>query len=466
MLLRIPFYNPGPLGTPLPPKRKRHRKLAAGLCALLLALHGYATAGQSPKPPSLVIVTSFHENLYATFLHRFQMQHPEIPLKVLNKKTAAAISYIQETMDRPADIFWASSPDAFEVLRDGGYLFEYRPHSPEIPETIRGYPIHDPEGYYTGFAISGYGIMWNRPYLSARSLAPPATWEDLTSPRYFRHIGMSAPSRSGTTHMAVESILQSDGWNRGWATLSEIGGNLATVTARSFGVPDGVNNGRFGIGIVIDFFGLSSEAIGFPVSFAYPPKTALVPANVAIIKGAQHPDSAVKFIDFLVSVPGQNLLFEPHIRRLPVMPKIYRNAPKSYPNPFEHKVIESVVFDSALSKRRYHLVNTLFDQLITYRHKALSRTWKAIHEAERKLGNRREAELLTKVDEARRLSTQVPVSAEMSQKISFTSLFRRKRRGMPLSERQQQIEQQWERFSRTNLKQAQELAQQVITLLE
>ena len=39
-----------------------------------------------------------------------------------------------------------------------------------------------------------------------------------------------------------------------------IAGNFKTVTERSFGVPDGVNSGQFGIGIVIDFFGLSSEA--------------------------------------------------------------------------------------------------------------------------------------------------------------------------------------------------------------
>jgi phosphoglycerate transport regulatory protein PgtC len=62
--------------------------------------------------------------------------------------------------------------------------------------------------------------------------------------------------------------------------------NFKTVTARSFGVPDGVNSGQFGTGIVIDFFGLSSQASGFPVDFIYPKLTTLVPANIAIIKNA------------------------------------------------------------------------------------------------------------------------------------------------------------------------------------
>ncbi len=43
---------------------------------------------------------------------------------------------------------------------------------------------------------------------------------------------------------------------------------MNTVTERSFGVPDGVNSGNFGLGVVIDFFGFSSRASGFPVDFA------------------------------------------------------------------------------------------------------------------------------------------------------------------------------------------------------
>jgi len=54
-------------------------------------------------------------------------------------------------------------------------------------------------------------------------------------------------------------------FNKGWAKMKNIAGNFKTVTARSFGVPDGVNSGDFGIGIVIDFFGLSSIGSGFPV---------------------------------------------------------------------------------------------------------------------------------------------------------------------------------------------------------
>ena len=75
----------------------------------------------------------------------------------------------------------------------------------------------------------------------------------------FRSRGDLGAVALGTTHLTVETILQGEGWDKGWASLLEIGGNLAQVSDRSFGVPDAVNSGQYGVGIVIDFFGLSAR---------------------------------------------------------------------------------------------------------------------------------------------------------------------------------------------------------------
>jgi len=72
---------------------------------------------------------------------------------------------------------------------------------------------------------------------------------------------------------------------------------------------------------VIDFFGLSSKASGFPVDFVYPKVTTLVPANVGVINNAPHPQAARAFIDFLLSDEGQTILLDKKIMRLPVNPK-------------------------------------------------------------------------------------------------------------------------------------------------
>src|SRR4029453_9606091 len=118
-----------------------------------------------------------------------------------------------------------------------------------------------------------------------------------------------------------------EGWERGWNQILQIGGNSAAVTERSFGVPDGGQNGPFGIGLVIDFFGLAAKASGFPVEFVYPSVTAIVPANIAAIAGSKSPEGAKRFMQYTLSEEGQQLLLDPKISRLPVLPATYAKAP-------------------------------------------------------------------------------------------------------------------------------------------
>jgi hypothetical protein len=209
---------------------------------------------------------------------------------------------------------------------------------------------------------------------------------------YFGHVATSSPSRSGTTHLTVETLLQGEGWNKGWTQLLQIAGNCAAVTERSFGVPDGVNNGQFGIGLVIDFFGLAGKYSGFPVEFAYPDVTAVVPANIGLVAGGRNAEEARKFIAYTVSLEGQQLLYDPKISRLPILPpeQMGGKTPQGYPNPFEIARRAKVQFDSDLSESRYNVVSALFDQTITFRLKELQAATRAIHAADAALAKKPE----------------------------------------------------------------------------
>ena len=266
--------------------------------------------------------------------------------------------------------------------------------------------------------------MWNTRYLEAKKIPVPKEWEDLKMPVYHNHVGMSAPSRSGTTHLTVETVLQGEGWEKGWGTWKEMAGNFKMVTERSFGVPEGVNSGDFGIGIVIDFFGFSSKATGFPVDFVYPTVTTLVPANIAIVKDAPNHDLAAAFIEYLLSVEGQKLLLDPAIRRLPVNPDTYADAPADFPNPFKDKSIGAAVkFDVELSKDRYNIVNALFDVMITYRREDLAKASEALQEAEAALAGKSNPEAETLIKEARSLITAMPISEAEAVDGKFPGVF-------------------------------------------
>ena len=343
-----------------------------------------ATAG------TVTVITSFPKELTDAYKSAFEKENPGIKLEILNKNTVAGIAYVRELPagQRP-EVFWASAPDAFEVLARDKLLVNIASlRNPQIPDKIGLFPVNDPGGFYLGQALAGYGIMYNTRYLKANKLAAPTAWADLLGSQWFGHVGITAPSRSGTMHLTVETILQAEGWDKGWSTLLRMAGNSSSVTERSFGVPDGVDNGQFGAGPVIDFFGLSGKYSGFPVEFVYPEETAIVPANIALVEGAGNAAEGGKFVSYTLSQAGQELLLQPKISRLPVIPykDLAGKVPANYPDPTAIAARSKVQFDTELSTKRYYLVQSLFDQTITFRLKELQAATQAIFEAERKLG--------------------------------------------------------------------------------
>jgi len=218
--------------------------------------------------------------------------------------------------------------------------------------------------------------------------------------------------------------------------------------------------------VVIDFFGLSSKASGFPVDFVYPKMTTLVPANIAIVKNAPNPKAAAKFIEFLLSTEGQEVLLDPKIRRLPVNPKTYAKAPKGFPNPFKDKSIGAAVkFDLKLSKNRYNVVNSLFDVMITYRLKELRAATKAIQTAEAKTKGNPAARKL--IAQARALVAKVPITAAKASEKAFNGIFKKKRKKKTtkVTGRQAQFEQAWDTEIKANYAKAKTLANKAASMM-
>jgi phosphoglycerate transport regulatory protein PgtC len=440
-----------------------HRRAMRVVLAATLALAAAPALAQGLED-KVVIVTSFPKDLTTPFAQAFEKKFPGTKVEVQNRNTAAAIAFIRETRSSPPDLFWASSPDAFEVLKKNALLQKYKPKAQGLADKVGSYPVNDPDGFYVGFAASGYGIMYNTRYLRANNLPAPKEWDDLKKPIYFGHVGISAPSRSGTTHLTIETILQGEGWDKGWASLLEIGGNLAQVSDRSFGVPEAVNTGQYGIGIVIDFFGLSAKASKFPVEFVYPTVTTIVPANVGIIANARNQKAAEAFVEFLLSDEGQQILLDPKIQRLPVRPAIYDKAPPDYPNPFkDQKLGARVTFNADLSESRYELINSLYDRLITFRLKELNAAWKAINDAEAKLGAGASGEAKRLLAEARRLATSVPITEKEASDPSIAGSFRELKPGQKAAGRQAEFEEKWDSFALKNYTEAKALAEKALT---
>jgi len=436
------------------------RLLSATVAVIALALSPIGAAAQSPSG-KVTIVTSFAKDVTDPFKKAFEAAHPGTTLEVQNRNTNAAVKFIEETKaNNQVDLMWASAPDAFEVLKGKKLLQTYKPKATGIPEKVGSYPINDRDGAYFGFAASGYGIMWNERYARANKLPDPKEWQDLAKPVFYDHVTIAAPSRSGTTHLTIETILQGEGWDKGWRTIKEMAGNFRNVTERSFGVPEAVNSGQVGVGIVIDFFAFAAQAANFPVKFAYPSVTTVVPANIGIIANAPNRAGAEAFVEYILSPAGQEVLLEPGIRRLPVNTATYAKAPAGYPNPFKDPQFQKMMlFDVDKSETRTAVVDTLFDQLISFQLDGLKGATKAVHDAEAALAKKDNAQGRALLKEARDLIAAMPLS-EAQAADARTAFTGAKEKGA----RQAELEQQWAAFGKERYAQAKGKAEQAARL--
>lgn len=432
---------------------------AVALAGLVMPL---SAQGQAPGG-KVSVITPYAKDITEPVKAAFEAANPGVTLDIQNREASAGVAYLEETRSKnQVDVFWASAPDAFESLKSRNLLQVYKPKAEGIPDRIGQSPTNDPQGFYSGFAASGSGIMWNERYAKANKLPEPKEWHDLAGPAYFDRVSMAMPSRSGSTHRAIETILQGEGWDRGWATLKAMSGNLRNLTEHASGVPDAVSSGKAGYGIVSDYLAFLAQASRSPVKFVYPSVTAIVPASIAIVANAPNKAGAEAFIEYLLSPAGQALMFDPKIRRLPVSPAAYDKAPAGYPDPFKDPRQDSMVkFDVKKSESRNEVVDALFDQLVTFQLPTLKDATREIHAAEIALARKDNAAAQALLGEARALIAAMPVTETQSAAGEVAGAFTGSRQK---GTRQIELEQQWAAFARDRYAQAKAKAAEALKL--
>ncbi|RYH56658.1 MAG: ABC transporter substrate-binding protein, partial [Alcaligenaceae bacterium] len=169
------------------------------------------------------------------------------------------------------------------------------------------------------------------------------------------------------------------------------------------------------------------------------------------------------FIKFTLDQAGQEVLLDPKISRLPVLPysELAGKIPEGYPDPAEIAKRSKVNFDVDVSQSRYYLVQALYDQTITFRLKELQQATKAIYDAERKLGDKAKsgqaADLLA---QARKLTWDPLISAQQAGDADFLKVFAGDKRDSAVSQKITQMEGEWNGRARANYEQAVKLAGQ------
>jgi len=353
------------------------------------------TAGQGTIEKELVIISPNAKGILDSNKAAFEKYCSD----VLNTPVTLTYSYYasedcyklaKEWGGKPkADIWWGGGVDLFQTATRDNLLLQYKCKDwAKIPSDLYGIPAKDTNGAWTGCVVSGFGLAIHSDYLKKYNLAEPKSWKDLLNPIYRGHIVMCTPTRSGSTHMMAEIVLQGMGADPGWAYFRKMAANVALFTSRSGDVINDINKGEHGIGLVVDYYGFESAIAGLPVKLVYPSDYSLAnPDSIAILAGAPHPEAAKAFLDYLMSEEGQKLGMGVEQRgvkcpspRLPVRTDL--TVPSYLPDITKMKMI---TYNATLSNARWGDINTIFENTIEKKHAELKDAWKAIETGKAKL---------------------------------------------------------------------------------
>ena len=265
--------------------------------------------------------------------------------------------------------------------------------------------------------------MYNEELRELLKLPKTTAWQDLGNLELIGRIGAADPRESGSAHMVYEIILQTLGWEEGFALLTKLGGNVRGFSAGANAIPTDVVAGQVIYGLAIDFYAYGQIAVvgADKIKYVVPADGAVVTADpIAIFKGAPNLPVAQKFLEFVLSEDAQKLWMlrdtDPEgpewkggLNRASVLPALYEKLGERciVPNPFAMEG-SPFQYDSDKGSTRWDIVDGLFGVLIINSHKDLVNAWKAI----------RKCKDPAKRDAAMAVLTKIPITEEEAMQLA------------------------------------------------
>jgi hypothetical protein len=196
---------------------------------------------------------------------------------------------------------------------------------------------------------------------------------------------------------ALEAILQRLGWEKGWQIIRRMSANARSVASSAPKVPLDVSAGDSAAGPCIDFYGrYQAQAIadaGDPDRIGYiDPKgeTVIDPDPIALLANAPNRDTAIAFVEFVLSDEGQALWQfaakerpegalgprEFELRRMPVRRDFIARERARFLDDVDPFELASAVENPDRNARSF--IAPLFSALCADRRDELAEAWRAI----------------------------------------------------------------------------------------
>ncbi|MCE8040436.1 ABC transporter substrate-binding protein [Halomonas sp. MCCC 1A11062] len=295
------------------PKHPLPTALTASVLFALLAMPSLASE-------KLVLYTSQPNSDAQQTVDAFRAAHPDVEVEWVRDGTTQLMTRLRSELSAGVsnpDVLLIADSMTMESLKREGHLQAYL--SPER-EAYAG-ELYDPEGYYYGTKLITTGIVYN-----VGAERQPQSWQELIQPEYAGQVTMPSPLYSGAALIHMASIEAHPELGAGY--FDALQANRTEAQGGNGGVFNAVAAGSKPYGIVVDFLPIREAAKGSPVAFVFPEEgVSAVTEPVAIMQSARNLEAAQKFVDFVLSREGQELVSEQGY--LPAHPEV--TPPEGFP---------------------------------------------------------------------------------------------------------------------------------------
>jgi iron(III) transport system substrate-binding protein len=218
------------------------------------------------------------------------------------------------------DVWWGSPIDSFISAQRQDLLVPFKPESAtQIPDKYK-----DKDGFWHGIYVGSIAFAVNTKRLQEKGLPEPQTWEDLTKPAYKGEVVIAHPSTSGTSYTSMQTVLQLKKKNEDdfWKWAKALHTNVLQYTKSGSGPMGILERAEASIGVVFSHDIFVSVEKGLPIKIVFPTDgTGYEIGGMALIKGAKNVASAKRWIDWALTVEGQEIGATAKAYQAPTNPK-------------------------------------------------------------------------------------------------------------------------------------------------
>ncbi len=282
--------------------------LALAGCAVDESPEGGSSGGTEAKASGkLTVVCSAQEEVCQAWTKAFQ-EKTGITTNHVRLSSGETVARLDASKDSPEFDVWVGGPsDGYGAAVEDGLLAKTDPPTAkDIPAKYK-----DPNGMWYGIYTGALGFCSNKKMLNKLGVEPPTSWDDLLNPKLKQQVMMAHPSTSGTAYTTLwTQVTRLGGEKQALDYMKKLDANILQYSKSGSAPGQAAGRGEVAVAVIFshDCTAYQEQGFGDILVTTFPKDgTGYEVGGVAMIKGAQNPAAAKKFVDFMLTPEAQEI---------------------------------------------------------------------------------------------------------------------------------------------------------------